>query len=128
MGGLHLTAYLNTNFTWISSCSLQCDFLISRQNLLHHFWSNITNAHTCNNFILIVCVVCNVITPYIRMLDSDWLIAVIFFTNSGLALWIFRIFTLCTGRCICIRFNFCSWFCKIAFAVFTLQDACNKIR
>jgi len=26
------------------------------------------------------------ITPYIRMLDSDWLIAVIFFTNSGLAL------------------------------------------
>jgi hypothetical protein len=28
-----------------------------------------------------------IITPYIRMLDSDWLIAVIFFfTNSGLAL------------------------------------------
>jgi hypothetical protein len=25
------------------------------------------------------------ITPYIRMLDSDWLIAVIFFTNSGFA-------------------------------------------
>ena len=44
------------------------------------------------------------ITPYIRMLDSDWLIAVIFFTNSGLALWICRIFTSC--RCICIRFNF----------------------
>jgi hypothetical protein len=28
----------------------------------------------------------NIITPYIRMLDFDWLIAVIFFTNSGLAL------------------------------------------
>jgi len=28
----------------------------------------------------------NIITPYIRMLDSDWLIAVIFFTNSGPAL------------------------------------------
>jgi hypothetical protein len=27
-----------------------------------------------------------VIAPYIRMLDSDWLIAVIFFTNSGLTL------------------------------------------
>jgi hypothetical protein len=27
-----------------------------------------------------------IITPYIRMLDSDWLIAVIIFTNSGLAL------------------------------------------
>jgi hypothetical protein len=27
-----------------------------------------------------------IVTPYIRMLDSDWLIAVIFFTNSGLAL------------------------------------------
>jgi hypothetical protein len=26
----------------------------------------------------------SIITPYIRMLDSDWLIAVIFFTNSGL--------------------------------------------
>jgi hypothetical protein len=26
------------------------------------------------------------ITPYIRKLDSDWLIAVIFYTNSGLAL------------------------------------------
>jgi len=33
------------------------------------------------------------------MMDSDWLIAVIFFTNSGLALWICRIFTSC--RCIC---------------------------
>ena len=45
------------------------------------------------------------ITPYIRILDSDWLIAVIFFfTNSGLASWICRIFTSC--RCICIRFNF----------------------
>ena len=45
-----------------------------------------------------------IITPYIRMLDSDWLIALIFFfTNSGLALWICRIFTSC--RCICIRFN-----------------------
>jgi hypothetical protein len=31
----------------------------------------------------------------------------IFFTNSGLALWICRIFTSC--RCICIRFNFFSW-------------------
>jgi hypothetical protein len=28
----------------------------------------------------------SLITPYIRMLDSDWLIAVIFLTNSGLAL------------------------------------------
>jgi hypothetical protein len=27
-----------------------------------------------------------IITPCIRMLDSDWLLAVIFFTNSGLAL------------------------------------------
>jgi hypothetical protein len=27
-----------------------------------------------------------IITPYIRMMDSDWLIAEIFFTNSGLAL------------------------------------------
>jgi hypothetical protein len=26
------------------------------------------------------------ITPYVRMLDSDWLIAMIFFTSSGLAL------------------------------------------
>jgi hypothetical protein len=50
----------------------------------------------------------SLITPYIRMLDSDWLIAVIFFTNSGLALWICRIFTSC--RCICIRFNFFSWY------------------
>jgi hypothetical protein len=31
-----------------------------------------------------------------------------FFTNSGLALWICRIFTSC--RCICIRFNFFSWY------------------
>jgi hypothetical protein len=45
-----------------------------------------------------------IITPYIRMLDSDWLIAVIFFTNSSLSLWICRIVTSC--RCICIRFNF----------------------
>jgi hypothetical protein len=44
-----------------------------------------------------------IITPYIRMLDSNWLIAVIIFTNSGLALWICRILTSC--RCICIRFN-----------------------
>jgi hypothetical protein len=49
-----------------------------------------------------------IITPYIRMLDSDWLIAVISFTNSGLALWICWIFTSC--RCICIRFNFFSWY------------------
>jgi hypothetical protein len=49
-----------------------------------------------------------IITPYIRMLDSDWLIAVIFFTNSGLALWICRIVASC--RCICIRFNFFSWY------------------
>jgi hypothetical protein len=48
------------------------------------------------------------ITPYIRMLESDWLIAVIFFTNSGLALRICRIFTSC--RYICIRFNFFSWY------------------
>jgi hypothetical protein len=27
-----------------------------------------------------------IITPYIRMLDPDWLIAVIFFVNSGLTL------------------------------------------
>ena len=46
-----------------------------------------------------------IITPYIRMLDSDWLIAVIFFY---IALWICRIFTSC--RCICIRFNFFSWY------------------
>jgi hypothetical protein len=32
----------------------------------------------------------------------------IFFTNSGLALCICRIFTSC--RCICIRFNFFSWY------------------
>jgi hypothetical protein len=51
----------------------------------------------------------NIITPYIRMLDTDWLIAMIFlFTNSGLALWICRIFTSC--RCICLRFNFFSWY------------------
>ena len=43
-------------------------------------------------------------TPYIRMLYSDWLIAVIFYANSVLALWICRMFTSC--RCICIRFNF----------------------
>ena len=49
-----------------------------------------------------------IIAPYIRMLDSDWLIAVIFFTNSGLALWFCRIFNSC--RCICIRFNFFSWY------------------
>ena len=54
-------------------------------------------------------VIFNIITPYIRMLDSNWLIAVIFFfTNSGLASWICRIFTSC--RCICIRFNFLSWY------------------
>jgi hypothetical protein len=43
------------------------------------------------------------------MLDSDWLIAVIFcFTNSGLAMWICRI---CASyRCICIRFIFSSWY------------------
>ena len=49
-----------------------------------------------------------------------------FFTNSGLALWICRIFTSC--RCICIRFNFFHGICKIVFAVFTLhRDACYKI-
>jgi hypothetical protein len=53
-------------------------------------------------------IIFTLITPYIRMLDSDWLIAVIFFTNSGLASWICRIFTSC--RCICIRFNFFSWY------------------
>jgi hypothetical protein len=56
-----------------------------------------------------------IITTYIRMLDYDWLIAVIFFTNSGLALWICRIFTSC--RCICIRFNFFSWY--LPFLPFT---------
>jgi hypothetical protein len=45
-----------------------------------------------------------IITPYIRMLYSDWLIDVIFYANSGLALWICRIFNSC--RCICIRFNY----------------------
>ena len=63
------------------------------------------------------------------MLDSDWLIAVIFFTNSGFALRICRIFTSC--RCICTRFNFFSWYLQnhiSLFAVFTLhRDACNKI-
>ena len=32
--------------------------------------------------------ICLIITSYIRMLDSDWLIAVILFTNSCLALFI----------------------------------------
>ena len=60
------------------------------------------------------------------MLDSDWLIVVIFFTNSGLALRICIIFTSC--RCICIRFNFFHGICKFVFDVFTLhRDACNKI-
>jgi hypothetical protein len=86
----------------------------------HIYWFNInrkqkirgkTNRVTKNNF-KIVDVIYSIyilITPYIRMLDSDWLIAVIFFfTNSGLALWICRIFASC--RCICIRLNFFSWY------------------
>ena len=56
------------------------------------------------------------ITPYIRMLDSDWLIAVILFTNSGLAMWICRIFTSC--RCICIRFTFFSWYLQNRICLF----------
>jgi hypothetical protein len=47
------------------------------------------------------------------MLDSDW--CDICFTNSGLALWICRIFTSC--RCFCIKFNFFHGICKIVFAV-----------
>jgi hypothetical protein len=38
---------------------------------------------------------------------------IFFFTNSGLALWICRIFTSC--RCICIRFNFFSWYLQNRF-------------
>jgi hypothetical protein len=63
------------------------------------------------SFILVELQLYNVITPYIRMLDSDWLIAVIFFTNSGLALRICRIFASCRCTfCICITFNFFSWY------------------
>jgi flagellar biosynthesis protein FlhB len=63
--------------------------------------------HICMFAIITSCLQTNrIITSYIRMLDSDWLLAVIFFTNSGLALWICRIFTSC--RCICTRFNFLS--------------------
>ena len=61
------------------------------------------------------------------MLDSDWLIAVIFFLQSqALHCEFVECFTSC--RCICIRFNFFHGICKIGFAVFTLhQDACKKI-
>jgi hypothetical protein len=63
-----------------------------------------------------------IITPYIRMLDSDWLIAVICFTNSSLALWICRIFTSC--RCICIRFNFSSWYLQNRICRFNPSPRC----
>jgi hypothetical protein len=56
-------------------------------------------AFVCRFQDLTWCICLIIITPYIRMLDSDWLIAVIFFINSGLALWISGIFTSC--RCIC---------------------------
>jgi hypothetical protein len=65
-------------------------------------------------FILVELQLYNVVTSYIRRLDSDWLTAVIFFTNSGLAMWICRI---CASyRCICIRFIFsedCLMLCLI---------------
>jgi hypothetical protein len=78
------------------------------------------------------------------MLDSDWLIAMIFFlqiqalhknagfwlvnshaiffTNSDLALWICRIFTSC--RCICIRFNFLSWYLQNRICHFYPSPRC----
>jgi hypothetical protein len=65
-----------------------------KENFDQKLWRTLmekTNRVTKNNF-KIVDVIYSIyilITPYIRMLDSDWLIVVIFFfTNSGLALWI----------------------------------------
>jgi hypothetical protein len=78
------------NISWVLSDGN--NYIVAK---IHNFFSSI-------NLILYL------ITPYIRMLDPDWLIAVILFTNSGLALWICRIFTSC--RCICIRFNLFSWY------------------
>jgi hypothetical protein len=48
--------------------------------------------------------------PYIRMLDSDWLIAVIFFLQIQALHCEFAEFLLHVGGCICIRFNFFSWY------------------
>jgi hypothetical protein len=73
----------------------------------HHRFHPITCVHqlvTCYCLTLKGWTIFYIITPYIRMLYSDWLIDVIFYANSGLALWICRIFNSC--RCICIRFNY----------------------
>ena len=69
-----------------------------------------------------------IITPYIRMLDSDWLIAVIFFFLQIQALHCeFAEFLLHVGV-FAQDFTFFHDICKIVFAVFTLhRDACNKI-
>jgi hypothetical protein len=68
---------------------------------LYRFFFTCANTFVHTLYILI--------TPYKRMLDSDWLIAVIFFLQiQALHCWICRIFTSC--RCICIRFNFFSWY------------------
>ena len=76
-----------------------------------HFIRATTIIHTCPVVVKCRCNDC-LITPYIRMLDSDRLnsrdIFFFFFINSGLALWICRIFTSCS--CVSIKFNFFSWY------------------
>ena len=68
-----------------------------------------------------------IITPYIRMLDSDWLIAVIFFLQIQALHCEFAEFFLRVGI-FALDLTFFHGICKIVFAVFTLhRDACNKI-
>jgi hypothetical protein len=66
--------------------------------------------------------------PYIRMLDSDWLIAVIFFLQIQALHCEFAEFLLHVGGCICIRFNFFSWYLQYRICRFyPSPNACNKI-
>jgi hypothetical protein len=97
-----ITKWLNKWKTWHKH-------LQQSNNILEEMWNPVLVF--CLNIVFLSWFIHGIIvliTPYIRMLDSDWLIAVICFTNSGLVLWICRIFTSC--RCICIRFNFFSWY------------------
>ena len=56
------------------------------------------------------------ITPYIRMLDYDWLISVILFYKFRPCIVNLQNFT--SRRCICIRFNFCSWYLQNRICLF----------
>ena len=61
-----------------------------------------------------------IITPYIRMLDSDWLIAVIFFLQIQALHFEFAEFLLHVGV-FAQELTFFHGICKIVFDVFTLH-------